>query len=134
MKPSTSIKNQRGDFLLESLIGMVLMAIIGMGIVHISSKANVAQHDMRMQEIVTNQMRAFLIKNKMGAVDICTTAPTIQLPNDETLTTQVQGCDSTTSADIGGITVTNIPRPISLSVDSAKVGGKIVVGGTWASI
>ena len=141
MKQSKSIKAQTGDFLIESLIGMVLMAIIGMGIVEVSSRAAVAQHDMRIQEIVVNKLRALLIQNKMGAVNICTTTPTITLPNNANVVLVAQGCgaNSTTTASIGGKTVTGIPKPISLKATITTGDGdnqevtEIVVGGTWES-
>ncbi len=110
------------------------MAVIGMGIVFVSSKAATAQRDMHLQEIVVNQLRAALIQNKMGAIDICTTAPVVTLPGNVTLTATTQGCNTTTTATINGASVTDIPRPLSLKVSNAAVGGEIVVGGTWESI
>ncbi len=120
--------------MIEALISMVLMSIISLGMVHVTSKASNAQRDSQMQEIVVNQLRAALIKNKMGSVDICSTAPTVQLPNNVTLTASVQGCDGTTTAVINSVTINDVPKPISLSVTSDLIGGQIVVGGTWASI
>lgn len=131
MTQCISIKKQTGDYLIESLIGMVLMAIVGMGLVQVSSRASVAQKDMRYQEIAVNQMRALLIQNKMGAVDICANAQSISLPNGESVAVQTQGCNETTTATIGGTPIATIPKPISLRVDSALLGGKIDVGGTW---
>lgn len=139
---STSIKQQTGDFLIESLIGMVLMAIIGMGIVHVSSKAAVAQHDMRLQEIVVNHLRALLIKNRMGTVDICAGVPNLVLPDNQSVAIAAQGCDGggTTTATIRGATIANVPKPISLSVtlrlagQAQDQGTEIVVGGTWETL
>lgn len=125
---------QQGDILIESMIGMVLMAIISVGMIHVSSKAAVAQKDMRVQEIVVNQLRAALIRNKMGTWDICTSVPDIQLPNNQTLAVEVQGCNGgTTTATVAGIAIAGVPTPIALSVNDPSVGGRIVVGGTWTT-
>lgn len=121
---------QRGDLLIESLIGMVLMAIIGMGVVMVTSKMSVSQKDMRMQEIAVNQMRALLLNNGNGVINICTTAPTVNLPGINPFNAVVQGCGSTTTAIVNGVTVT-IPRPLFISATHEQLGGEVVVGGTW---
>jgi len=127
---------QRGDFLIESLIGMVLMAIIGMGVVLVTSKMSVAQKDMRMQEIAVNQMRALLLKNGTNGIDICAITPTVKLPGvpDADIETEVIGCGESTTATIRGIPISNIPKPLFIAVtpknDSDVLGGKIIVGGS----
>ena len=133
------LKHQRGDFLLESLIGMVLMAIIGMGVVFVTSKVSTTQRDMQIQEIAINQMRAELIKNGTGSSNICDgAAPNILMPTGSPLSSQLQGCDGTEAAKVNvtieGTTVA-VPRPVFISVnletDSQKPAKEVVVGGTW---
>lgn len=75
-----SLKRQKGDFLLESLIGLVLISIVGMGEVYVSAKALVAERHMRVQEIAVGQMRAALMANKMGSIDLCADGMNITLP------------------------------------------------------
>lgn len=131
----TPYRRQRGDFLLESLIGMVLMAIIGMGVVFVTSKVTTSQKDMRMQEIVVNKLRTMLIRNGTDAFDICTDALGFTLPNGDTVAVTTQGCNSPTSAVINGFTVAGIPKPIFLKATSAnKSIDEIVVGGTWQPV
>lgn len=138
IKSHKSLINQRGDFLLESLIGMVLMAVIGMGVVQVTSKVNVSQKDLRMHSILVDQMRAALILNSAGATNLCSNPPVFNMPNNEQLQIDVQGCNGTTRAvetatiSQGGVDVpvTGIPQPIFISVTSESLG-QIVVGGTW---
>ncbi|WP_187409791.1 hypothetical protein [Saccharophagus sp. K07] len=129
-----SINRQRGDFLIESLIGLVLMAIIGMGVVFVTSKMSVAQKDMRLQEIAVNQMRALLLNNGTGGIDICATPPSVKLPgvDDSAIQTKVFGCDASglTTAVIGGITISDIRKPLYISVTSDVLGGEVIVGGS----
>lgn len=124
-------KLQRGDFLLESLIGMVLMAIIGMGVVFVTSRVATSQKDMRLQEIAINQLRAALIRNGTNNYNVCNTLPVVLLPNSEEVTVEAQGCSTSTTATINGVSV-NVPRPIILSATSTSLG-EIVVGGTWVT-
>ena len=128
--------HQRGDFLIESLIGLVLMAIIGMGVVFVTSKMSVSQKDMRLQEIAVNQMRALLLNNGTGGIDICTVAPQVKLPGipDTDIDVDVIGCGETTPATVAGVPIAEVPKPLFISVslendNPAFGGGEVIVGG-----
>lgn len=132
-----SMRNQRGDFLIESLIGLVLMAIIGMGVVFVTSKMSVAQKDMRLQEIAVNQMRALLLNNGTGGINICAVTPDVKLPGipDSDIEVEVIGCGETTPASIGGVAIADVPKPLFISVsltnnNPAFGGGEVIVGGS----
>lgn len=129
---SLSLQKQRGDLLIESLIGMVLMAIIGMGVVFVTSKMSVSQKDMRLQEIVVNQLRAYLINNGTGTIDLCTVKPVINVPGIQIAQDKilVHGCGTFVTASVNGASVANVPSPLVISVEDAALGGKIVVGGS----
>lgn len=124
---------QRGDFLIESLIGLLLMAIIGMGVVFVTSRMSVSQKDMRMQEIAVNQMRAWLLNNGTGGINICGATPQVKLPGVDDITVEVIGCDGTnvgtTVATINGVDIT-VPKPLFISVTSDALGGEVIVGGS----
>jgi type II secretory pathway pseudopilin PulG len=126
-----SLRTQRGDFLIESLIGMVLMAIIGMGVVFVTSQMSVAKKDMRLQEIAVNQMRALLLNNGTRGINICTSTPHVKLPGvpDNDIEVEVIGC-STTTATIAGVTIADVPKPLFISVKSDALGGEVIVGGS----
>lgn len=130
---TSSPGRQRGDFLIESMIGLVLAAIIGLGVIQVTSRVSVSQHDMRMQEIAINQMRAALIRNGMGALDICKDDFTIILPNDEEVEITLHGCDEFATAQIHGKEVPGIRKPIFISA-KAKSFDQIMVGGTWEMV
>ena len=134
MKRYLSTDSQRGDFLVEAVIGLVLVSIVGQGMLFISSRTAASQASLRLQEIAVNQMRSALMQNRSGSIDICSTSPVIVLPNDVSITADVQGCDTTTSVVINGTSVSGVPKPISLSVTSDALGGQVVVGGTWQDV
>ena len=62
MRQSRLIKKnkQRGDILIEALIGMLLLAIIGLGLVYIISRVSVSQKDMNVHNLVVSKLRAEL--------------------------------------------------------------------------
>lgn len=118
-------KYEHGNTLMEALIALVLIGILVNGVGYLSSRATASYTEQQLLTIAITQMRSSLL-----AGDICTEAPTIELPNDVSLTTTVQGCD-TTDATINGHVISNIPTPLGISVNSDLLGGQVVVGGTW---
>ena len=133
MNQSWSTKRQRGTSIVEAIITLVLVAILASGAIFVSSKSAAQQGEQRVQEIAVSQIRSALINNGTGGVNICTTTPVIQLPNDVVLSAphiQVQGCNSTITATVNGTNVT-VPEPLRILINHASVGGQMVVGGTW---
>ena len=129
-QPMHSTSKQRGDLLLESLIGMVLMAIIGMGVVFVTSKVSTSQQDMRIHEIIVNKLRADLINNGSNGFDICTANLDFTLPTGQTVDVSAQGCGTPTTATINSVVVNDVPKPIFLMA-TYDTDVEIVVGGTW---
>lgn len=123
-------RKQRGDLLLESLIGMVLMAIIGMGVVFVTSKVSTSQQDMRIHEIIVNKLRADLIKNGTNGFDICSANLDFTLPTGQSVDVSAQGCGAPTTATINTVVVNDVPKPIFLMA-TYDTDVEIVVGGTW---
>ena len=120
--------SQQGTSLIEALIAMILISLVGSGAIHLTNRATASHTDQQLLTMAITQMRAAL-----NTPNVCTTPPVIQLPNNVSLTTQVQGC-GTTSVTIGvGGGAINVQSPLTLSVTSDLLGGQVVVGGTWRS-
>lgn len=126
--------DQRGDFLLEALIGMVLMAIVSMGVVYVTSRASVSQRDMQVQDMAINQLRSRLQRG----VDLCAPNQVINLPDGTQPEVQVQGCDGAAPAmltvKINNLDVSQIASPVVMSANIGAAGCtdcNIVVGGNW---
>ncbi len=117
--------NERGSALIEALIAISLVIILLNGSGYLSSRAIASHTQQQLLNIAIAQMRASIRSD-----DICAQAPTIELPNNITLTATAQGCDATT-VTINGLVISNVPTPTGLSVDSEILGGQVVVGGTW---
>lgn len=109
---------QQGGMLIESLIGMLILGLIGGGIMHATARMTAAQRDMTMNHIAVNQMRTLLMDRSSAGADLCTGNHTIALPGQaEPLAITVKGC-AAAPAKINGI----------------KVGGTLVVEQSFTSI
>ncbi|CAD5108229.1 hypothetical protein [Zestomonas carbonaria] len=131
---STS-RRQRGDALLEALIGILLMSIVGLGLVYTTSRVAVSQKDMNLQNLAVSQLRDLLQRNGSGSLDLCASAPNLLLPNQMVLPVTVAGCGSTLSASVTRTgeasprQLTGLSGPLTLSVSDPALGGEIRVGG-----
>ena len=134
--------NQRGGILIESLIGLLILGLIGGGIMHTTARMAVAQRDMAVQTIAVSQMRTMLMtgKNSTGS-DICTSAPSVQVPGSSSpVSIQVRGCEpvamSISGVSIGGTALS--PQPVTSprtrvfemgdGAQLLRIGGKINAG------
>lgn len=125
---------QRGDILLESLIGILLMAIIGLGITYAASRAAVSQRDMKLQNIVVSQMRSLLEQN--GA-SLCTTNAAllvVSIPTQSSTLPILATCTSAPAVTVGtAAPLTGGPQQSSVvlttrATDTGIFGGIIRVG------
>jgi Tfp pilus assembly protein PilV len=55
-----SKSRQRGDTLIEALVGVLLMSIVGIGMIHIATRVQQTQTDMHIQNYIVVQMRNLL--------------------------------------------------------------------------
>lgn len=98
--------SQYGGILIESLIGLLILGIIGGGILHTTARMTVTQRDMAVHNIAVSQMRTILMSGTAPAGgDVCDVAPNIQVPGTEApVAITVKGC-AMTEMTISGITI-----------------------------
>ena len=53
---------QRGDFLVEAIIGLALMAVVGIGVIHMNGRISASKHETSIQDLAITQMRDLLQK------------------------------------------------------------------------
>jgi len=84
---------QQGGMLIESLIGMLILGIIGGGLMHATARMTATQRDMTMNHLAVSQMRTMLMSRSSAGADLCTGNHTIALPGQvEPLAITVKGC------------------------------------------
>lgn len=114
-----SRRKQFGGMMIESLIGLLLLGIIGGGIMHTTTRMANTQRDLAVNNIAINQMRSMLMTRTSAGADICTSVPKVNLPGSSSggtggsgssgVDVTVNGCASAnmkiTGVAIGGTTL-----------------------------
>lgn len=132
--------SQLGGMMIESLVGLLLLSLVGAGVMHATARMANTQQQQTVNNIAVNQMRAMLMtrSNATGG-DICTGNQSLSLPGQTAAATvTVKGCGNTEikikNVQIGGAalpehTLSSL-RPVVLEVGSdaslIRVGGKEV--------
>jgi hypothetical protein len=105
------VRNQRGGMLIESLVGMLIISIIGGGIMHSTARMTASQREMAVNHIAVNQMRTMLMSRSAGAVDLCDQAPDITLPGQaEPQQVVVSGC-AVLPTQVSGVNIQGVDAP-----------------------
>lgn len=115
--------SQRGDFLIESLIGVLLIGIIGVGIAHTASKVTTVQTITQQQAQVITNLEGIASRGVRN--DICN--PNVAYTSVETSTicsnidgvTELATTDITFTVDGIGSTSFTSHRPIVLNATIA---------------
>lgn len=130
-------KRQKGSMILESLIGLLILGIIGGGILHTTARVATAQQELAVNNIAMNQLRSMLVSRASASGDLCTGNHSLTLPGQTTATRiAVNGCTSAnmsiTGVQIGGTalgaqTVTAV-QPLVLEMGQGntlvRIGGE----------
>jgi hypothetical protein len=132
---------QFGGMMIESLIGLLLLSLVGGGVMHATARMANTQQQQAMHNISVNQMRSMATSRKGAAgADICTgNNHTVAIPGSQTAAAlTVKGCAAfsyqITNVKIGGADVLKTissSRPVVLEVGNqaelVRVGGAEVV-------
>ncbi len=96
---------QQGGILIESLIGMLILGLIGGGVMHATARMTSSQREMTVNNLAVNQMRTLLMTRSDAGVDLCTGSHRISLPGQaEAVSVTVKGC-ALAPAKINGIKI-----------------------------
>ena len=100
-----NFSSQKGGMLIESLIGMLILGLIGGGVMHATARMTASQREMSLNHLAVSQMRTMLMARSNSGADLCSGAHSISLPGlSEAQTLTVSGCDSA-PAKINGIRI-----------------------------
>ena len=115
---------QRGDVLLEALVGVVITALIGAGMAHVTARIVNNQHDTAVDTLVVNELRNVM---QLSGVDLCVDATPLDqknglpaaLKSDVTLSAAACGAATDASVQIGGVSFEGKLPPV-VAVTAAK--------------
>lgn len=93
----TSLKFQRGDFLIEAMVGALIVALVSLGTLAISSRVMLTQEEMVRQETIVTTLREKLHNNDNSSADFnqCAASAanrTFKLPNKGDVKYEVKNC------------------------------------------
>lgn len=126
--------------MVESLIGLLILSIIGGGVMHATARMTNSQQQQAMNNIAVNQMRSLLMNRATAAgADLCTGSHNLPVPGQTTpATLVVKGCGNTAieirnvKVDGNALPAQSISslRPVVLEMGTGneliRVGGKEV--------
>ncbi len=112
----SSAKRQKGNFLFESMIAVVLTGVIGAGMAQIGSRVSVAHHELRANGLVVTQLREKL--SESGSA-LCGSSGSVAFPNGRTAAVNYN-CASSAPDLVVTPSVVAPGAPTSLTVQSVK--------------
>jgi Tfp pilus assembly protein PilV len=113
-----SLHRQRGDFLIEAMIGILITAIVSLGMLAISSRVMLTQEEMVRQETIVAVLGDKLRSQRTNQCTATAADRTFALPNRGQVVYSLPHCTATqVNYVLGGKTYTvNLPL-IDMTVD-----------------
>lgn len=112
-------RRQRGDIMLEALLGVLITSVIGAGLAHVAGRVLSSQRDAKVENMVVEQLRSQL---HADGIALCNRNVTVKLPDgDKTVSV---ACESAAAnVTVSGITrPVDAPRRVDLKVSAADMG------------
>lgn len=104
-------RHQRGDALVEAMLGILLMTIVGLGLVYAAGRALNSQRYQSTQNLAIAQMRNALMTT--GVTGLCAgTSPASVSVNASAVTLPIPTCaQASVSVGVAGSTALNVTLP-----------------------
>lgn len=136
---SQSRFKQLGGMMIESLIGLLILSVVGGGVMHATARMAKTQQQQTVDNIAINQMRTMLMtRSSSSGADLCTGTHSVAVPGETApVALSVKGCGNTefkvTNLQTTGgpiVKTVNSLRPVVLEAGSneklVRVGGSEV--------
>ncbi|WP_374417109.1 type IV pilus modification PilV family protein [Ectopseudomonas oleovorans] len=120
-----SKRSQRGDTLIEALIGMLLMVIVGLGMSHAAARATVSQRDMNVQQLIVSQMRNLIASR---GVDLCTGSLSPITVSGQEITLEADCPSIPLNTSLGLTALRRVTLATTNAASTFNLGGEITVG------
>lgn len=114
-------RGQRGDVMLEALVGVLVAGLLGAGFAHLASGVLRTQHDTKIQNAVVDNLRGQLQTQGIG---LCTSPnASVPMPTGTALQATVACTNATVMVAIGGNAhAVHAPQQIALTVAAKGLG------------
>ncbi len=115
-------RRQRGDVMLEALIGVLITSLIGAGLAHVAANVMNSQRDAKVENLVVEHLRDQLQSRGLGLCDVGDVD--IVLP-DATRKASVACQAATANVSMGGITrAVDAPQRVELKVSASALASR----------
>ncbi|MEN1960933.1 hypothetical protein WCE41_11480 [Luteimonas sp. MJ246] len=126
-EPCARPRWQRGDMLIEALVGVLLLCILGAGMVYVATQLTGAQRDARIEGMAVIGMRQLLREHGEGLCDGASSRPMAVGGDDLALEVNVDvACQAGTTVQVQasgvGSMAVDMPRQITLSLAPEALG------------
>lgn len=114
-------RHQRGDVMLEALVGVLVAGLLGAGFARLASGVLRTQHDAKVQNVVVQNLRSQL---QTQGVALCgSPATVVPMPGGTQVQATVTCTPANVTVSVGSAThPVAAPRQIALSVSAAGLG------------
>ncbi len=114
---------QRGDMLVEALVGVLITGLIAGGMAHLTARLQASQWEARVQSLLVENVRNQLQREGLG---LCSNNQALELPSALTLeTTPTFSCTTATdlTLQLDGQNITISPPPsIQITIPTTALG------------
>lgn len=123
MSTCSDTRRQRGEVLLEALVGVLITGLIGAGMVHMASGVLNSQRNGKVEHLAVAELRGQL---QNQGIALCAQAnTTIDLPTNNATTVAVTCTHQPVNVSMGGIArAVAAPAQVSLAVKPTDLGIK----------
>lgn len=116
-------RRQRGDIMLEALVGVLITSIIGAGLAHVVANVMNSQRDAKVENLMVERLRDSLHGQGVGLCGSNTLQ--ISLPNGATKNAAVSCEAATATLAMAGVERTvEAPQRVDLKVAAGDIGSK----------
>jgi len=116
---SDTRRRQRGDIMLEALLGVLITSVIGAGLAHVVGRVLSSQRDAKVENLVVEQLRD---KLQNEGIALCGDGGTVKLPGGNKAVSVA--CETATAnVTVSGVThAVDAPRQVDLEVSGDDMG------------
>ena len=116
-------RRQRGDMMLEALVGVLITSIIGAGLAHVVANVMNSQRDAKVENLMVERLRDSL--HGQGVALCGSTTLEISLPNGDAKNAAVSCESATASVAMAGVErIVEAPQRVDLKVAAIDLGNK----------